>query len=40
MQNGIPGTASDNEWRASKFGTNDPITKPPRTLTDMILATF
>lgn len=37
---GISGTSSDNEWRAKKFGTNAPITKPPRTLTDMILATF
>lgn len=40
MSNGITGTASDNDWRIKKFGTNEAITKPPRTITDMILATF
>lgn len=40
LKNGIPGTASDNEWRAKKFGTNEPIVKPPRTIIDMIMATF
>lgn len=40
MQTGISGSNSDNDWRIKKFGTNAPIVKPPRTLTDMILATF
>lgn len=37
IQTGIIATVEDKNWRAGKFGKNDPVVKAQKTLWDMIL---
>lgn len=40
MQNGISAGSDDKADRLKKYGNNDPIVKEPKTLWEMIMATF
>jgi len=40
MQHGIPANEEDKKERIRNYGKNDPVTKPPTTLWDMVMENF